>query len=259
MRRFILLFVLSLSFVAYGNGVVAYGNGDYMNEPSYEGVLGNELVEAIEDGDLNEVKALIKKGADVNSELIWNEESGETPLMVASTYGLIDIVRVLLENGADVDTITWYGDSTALNYAAANGHTGVVSLLIEHGATDPSLVDAVKSGDIEKVHTLIKNGADINSKVYNATALLWASSEGHLEILNLLIKEGADIDTGDRVNQTPLMLAAENGHIDIVKLLIKNDADVNAYCGYTGMSVLDYASGNTKILEILKNMGAKQQ
>jgi uncharacterized protein len=58
---------------------------------------------------------------------------GLSPLLIASLKGHIEIVRLLLENNADVDIKTDLG-ATALMIAAANGHTEIVRLLLEKGA-----------------------------------------------------------------------------------------------------------------------------
>ena len=61
------------------------------------------------------------------------DRDGRTPLMFAAAGGLSDTVKLLLDNGADVNARTEVG-GTALIYAAAMGQLECVKLLIEHGA-----------------------------------------------------------------------------------------------------------------------------
>ena len=87
------------------------------------------LIEATKLGDVDSVKSLIEKGADVNTENDW----GCTPLHYAADSGYVDIAKLLIEHGADVnakDSDGW----TPLHYALKNGHTDVAELLKKHGA-----------------------------------------------------------------------------------------------------------------------------
>ena len=93
----------------------------------------HQLHEACTFGRINNVKRLIQEGADVNWKI---STRGDTPLMSAALSAApnaVDVVRLLLDSGADVNS-TSDGRNTALHYAAANNKDGVVRLLIERGA-----------------------------------------------------------------------------------------------------------------------------
>lgn len=75
---------------------------------------------------------MIKAGADI-------ELGASTPLMEAAQEGHLDLVRYLLESGADVHAQTQTGD-TALTYACENGHTDVADLLLQFGADMVSII-----------------------------------------------------------------------------------------------------------------------
>jgi ankyrin repeat protein len=71
------------------------------------------------------VELLLEKGAEVDLQGTYE---GFTALMTAASEGLVDIVRVLLEHGADPSLVDKDGD-TAASFAQQNGHAEVVALL----------------------------------------------------------------------------------------------------------------------------------
>ena len=94
----------------------------------------------------------------------------------------------------------------------------------------PPLITASSTGDIARVRSLLKEGADIESRnvMSGSTPLMEAAARGYYEISVLLIDSGADVNACDKHGGTPILAAANSGKIDILKLLIKNGADVNA-------------------------------
>jgi hypothetical protein len=81
--------------------------------------------------DINTVKGLLDKGADVNERIGLH---GDTALKAASSAGRVDTVKLLLDRGADVNLTSGNMGWTALSGAAWRGHTDVARLLIERGA-----------------------------------------------------------------------------------------------------------------------------
>jgi hypothetical protein len=119
-----------------------------------------------------------------------------TGLQIAASFGMKEIVRLLLLKGADVGTKDDNGQ-TALHGAASKGHAAVVQLLLEEGA-------------------------DIASKDDNgATALHCAAGYGHDTVAWLLVEKGADVTAKDVDGCTALSQAAWRGHRAVVELLLR--------------------------------------
>lgn len=87
------------------------------------------LIRACAEGNLDLVKSLIEKGADIEAK----NNDGRTALMWACENGIIEIVSFLVEKGANLNTKDSQG-LTAVCNAAGNGHFAVVKLLVENGA-----------------------------------------------------------------------------------------------------------------------------
>lgn len=117
-----------------------YGKADEVSsyiasgiDPNIKGAVGNHghqataLHWAASEGNLETVRLLLSKGANVNS---LTEPDSSTPLMAAASNGYADIVNLLLDNQADVNASDDHG-TTALQSAAAHGHLSVVSALLK--------------------------------------------------------------------------------------------------------------------------------
>jgi ankyrin repeat protein len=172
----------------------------------------------------------------VITNLIELNVRGRQGLSIASGYGHEAVVRLLFEQGADVNAKD--GDGwTALHGAASRGHEAVVRLLVEKGADVnakhrdrwTALHEAAYKGHEAVVRLLVEKGADVNAKHRDRwTALHLAAEPGHEAVVRLLVKEGADVNAKDDDRQTALHLAAGHGHEAMVRLLVKEGADVNA-------------------------------
>ena len=141
---------------------------------------------------------------------------GSTPLMFAARSGNVDVARVLIEAGADVNDTEASGAS-ALVIATHSGHGSLAQFLVENGA-DPNAAEAgytalhaaVLRSQIELVRSLLRYGADINAVIEHGTpgrrfsadysirhqligtnALWLAAKYGEVEILQILLQGGA--------------------------------------------------------------------
>ena len=158
------------------------------------------------------------------------------PLHLAAMNGNIAEIKRLIDDGADVNAKTEYGQ-TPLHFAAVNGHTETALALIKAGADINAkqkdgwtpLHFAARQGHTETALALIKAGADINAKQKDGwTPLHVAANEGQTEIALALIKAGADINAKSNDGWTPLHYAAREGQTKTALALIKAGADINA-------------------------------
>jgi serine/threonine-protein phosphatase 6 regulatory ankyrin repeat subunit B len=153
-------------------------------------------------------------------------------LISASKNGNLKEVKDLLEASIyDIDKADKDG-WTALMWASEYGHMDIVKLLVDEGAElDETLFKASAGGHLRVVKELLRNGADVNARNYGMiSALGKASSNGHIDVVNELLENGADANYGHgRRHWTPLILASTFDHSDVVKLLIeKGGARVDA-------------------------------
>ncbi|MBA3954883.1 ankyrin repeat domain-containing protein [Candidatus Dependentiae bacterium] len=204
--------------------------------------LERELIQAAKSGDLACVQALI---AHAEVHINATDENTATALHGAARNGHKEVVKLLLEKGADIDTED-ENNHTPLHSAAYAGYAEVVKLLLQKGASINTRVEgnededeeeegytalhlAAENGHKEVVELLLKSGADINAKdEEDNTALHVAAQCGHKEVVELLLKSGADINAKDEEDNTALHVAAQCGHKEVVELLLKSGADINA-------------------------------
>jgi ankyrin repeat protein len=194
--------------------------------------LEAQFFNAIERGKINDVKALLDKGVNIN---VKDETSDKcSAIYLAVAYNHHDIVELLINNGAKIDVAN-VEKQTPLMLASMKGHLNMVRLLLDNGANPASkniagansLHIAAGHHHVEVVKELLDRGCPINSTINNGcTALSVASRCGALGVAQELLNRGADVNTTSKSKYTPLIYATFTANIDIVKLLIKQGADV---------------------------------
>jgi ankyrin repeat protein len=141
--------------------------------------------------------------------------AGWTALMFAAGSKFAEaeqMVRLLLDRGADPNAGRGFGSYTALCEAAHMPFDAVFDLLIERGARprqgEPVLYYAVLHGDARRVRRLLDLGADPNAKTAASglTTLMAAAAMTHATAGRLLIDSGADLDARDAEGNTALAL-----------------------------------------------------
>ena len=191
-----------------------------------------DLTEATKKGDLKLVQKLLNKGADVEAR----DESGQSPLHHASYLGYFEIVKLLIDSGADVNLKVPGVELTPLHGATMNGDINIVKYLIEHHAQLDSediegatpIFAACWIGELPVVKYLVENGANIEMTTsYGTTVLHHASQSGNLELVKFLINEGLDVNNQADNGVTPLHIAVAIGNKHMVEYLLSNGAKTN--------------------------------
>jgi beta-lactamase regulating signal transducer with metallopeptidase domain len=125
----------------------------------------HSLLDAVLKNDVQEVRALIADGADVN---VYSPGDG-TPLVAAARRGSLTLTSLLLDRGAEPNKAA-PGDGNPLIAASAQGHENIVRLLVEHGADvngyvpgdETPLINAASRGRLAIVKYLVEQGANVN-------------------------------------------------------------------------------------------------
>ena len=171
---------------------------------------------AAENGHEAMIKLLLEEGAELESK---DSKFSRTPLLWAAEKGHEAVVKLLLNKGADLESEDSLG-RMPLSYAAEDGHKGVVELLLEKGAV-----------------------FELKDTKYGRTPLLWAAKNGHAAVVQLLLEKGAELESTDSWDRTPLSHAAENGHEAVVKLLLAKGAELESKDNKYGRTPLLWAAG----------------
>lgn len=224
MRRMILV-LLSLSLLALPL---------YAQE---EQSAGTKFAVAIEDGNLDAIKALIETDGNAVDTPIDYDEHHITPLIKAAWDGELPIVEYLISKGANVNAQANDTKETALLNAVTREHTDVVKALIAAKANVAlrnaydfnAFTSAVAAGNQEIAGLLLDAGAKINEGTSGLTPLAFAASSGNTAMMRFLVSRGADVNHGVKSGgQTALITAILTAQVESVKTLIELKADVNA-------------------------------
>lgn len=184
-----------------------------------------------------------------------------------------EIVRMLLENGADVTLQTKNVLETAFHYCAVAGNNDVLMEMIAHmNPTDiqkamnrqtsvgwTPLLIACHRGHMELVNNLLANHARVDVfDIEGRSALHLAAERGYLHVCDALLTNKAFINSKSRVGRTALHLAAMNGFTHLVKFLIKDHnavIDILTLRKQTPLH-LAAASGQMEVCQLLLELGA---
>ncbi len=194
------------------------------------GKLNKDLIDAIKNNNYSKVEKLLVHGADVNSTI-----DSYTPLILASEWGHIDVVKLLLENGADVNLKT-LGNESAVVAAYEKDHIEIMKFLVEHGAQVDDILYRffmfAIDEKIEMTQFFLEHGATIDAKSFvTATGF---RNRNNLELVKVLLASGVDINGKDNNGKTALQSASVrkfgstlDENLEMVKLLLENGADPN--------------------------------
>jgi len=226
--------------------------------------MAGEIHTAAANGDLDQVKSLLAGDATLVSAEDQNA-TRDLPLHSAAGAGHLEVIRYLVEAGAEVDG----GDSdgsTPLHVAALRGHLTCVEYLVDKGA-DVALQDqngawsltfALSGGNEEVVASLIEFGAPLDLTAGNGmTPLHYAARRGMTQVFDQVIAGGADVNKVDSWERSVLWFTAGNGNADMTRSLIAAGADPDRANVFGETPVLRAArQGHAEIVSILVEAGA---
>jgi len=191
------------------------------------------IVAAQRAGGARVVEYLLDKGANLKTAT----NDGATALHRAAECGDVDVLKLLVDKGADVDAQRKnpFGGQSPLASAVVFGHGAAVRYLLSKGAKanigDAGLSRAVFQGNVEIVKALLEAGVEVKNRGNQAfpgfggfepiLALACFSYNADPQIVRMLLDRGADPTAKSQQGQTPLELARERGYEDVGRLLVQ--------------------------------------
>ncbi len=205
-----------------------------LSTPTVLAQAGYDLMRAAYSGDLQQLRAILEAGADVN----MRDSSESTPLMLAASKGHIEIVRELLAKGANINLQNNYG-WTSLMLATTNRHTEIVRLLSTRN-TDSNIAN--QQGDVP---VLPPKNAD-------SAALI---SEVNIKPTSDRVQTTADnIPTQEDTIRSDIAELLKTAEHQIESLRLTKPAKNNAYT--TFLRVLELDSQNLQAKDGLQRIAA---
>jgi ankyrin repeat protein len=226
--------------------------------------FGGPIHEAAKKGDQDAVKALIEQ----NPALINDrDETGRTPLHWAARGVHFQVVKLLLEKGADVNAKD-KNLTTAIHELATRNHAEGIQLLLARGAdidardygARTALHNAATNDAVEATALLVVKGArlEIQDSYGRTPLLLCARERGGPQTTAILLKAGAQVNAKDKFGDTPLDLAAWRGKEEVINLLLAAGAEIPSQ-GPKAQRLFSEAAANglTRLFGALAKAGAR--
>ena len=229
-------------------------------------------------GNIGFVKYYLAKGIDINIQGYFKKY---TPLHEAIAGRQLEVVKLLIDEGANVNAKDSMGWTPLDNATGVLNKPKIADLLRKHGGKTKKELEAAelgvsverlprisihdaagasgRKGNIEAVKQHLAAGTDVDARDrQDKTPLQHAAYWGHKEIAEELIAKGADVNAKDNAGTTTLDWAILGGKKESVELLIVNGVDVNAK-SENGFTPLDLASLNkrTEPADLLRKNGGK--
>jgi ankyrin repeat protein len=229
-----------------------------------------DILEASRTGNLDRVRELLDSGVDIETK----DEYNHTPLYLAVSNQDVEIVKLLIKRGADVNAhgFDYWSVFDVANYRV---NDEIINLLIWTGKISPENIESSlffkKLGVTEKVEYAIRDNnlervrqlLDIIPINYNRVIAVAFEDNQNIDIIRLLLERGADpnyVDLDDGNTVLHKMLINQINRIDIADLLIQNGFDINIL-NDRGESIISLAISNNMIdmVRLLLNSGANAE
>lgn len=171
----------------------------------------DSLLGAVEQGDVGKTRQILQKHPEFINK---KNDKGMSPLMYATLLGRLEIIKHLLQAGANPN-LFHQNESSPLMVAVLEEQAEVLQLLMEAPSTNLDQQDR-----------------------YGATALMYAVRMGKEKPVRYLLKAGADPNLRDIEGETALMYAVGTQNKEVIQALLEGGAEV-ALKNFDGLSVLD--------------------
>ncbi|ORZ06888.1 hypothetical protein BCR42DRAFT_383606 [Absidia repens] len=228
--------------------------------------------------DIEKARQLLQTGIDVNCPILWNakntyspvipaditsrpdllaklqsdQEYHSRPLNIAVLGGHVDMVRLLLSAGADINMKDGRGRTAlicaiyGLDLDASNINTSNLNLISQ---THDAHFSIMKNVLLRHPNLYVATLDSPQYEIKGITPLCLASYLGKSEIIQLLLEDGrVDVDGTDSKNASALMYAARDGNLPIVQMLLSYDASPDITDSH-GWSAIQYAENNPDIVQ----------
>jgi ankyrin repeat protein len=188
----------------------------FLSAPAMAVMPDEQFLDLCVQGSAAQVGEALEAGAKPDAR----DEQGATALMYAVSSNRREVIRLLLDRGADLHARDSFG-LTALGHAAQS--------------------------EPETVSLLLDRGAEVNARSHTGLSplMLAANSAGaNLKVISLLLAAGAEVNAADNDGFTPLIWAAISSGPDTVSMLLSAGADARARERLHGKTAADYAASN---------------
>jgi len=170
-----------------------------LDPPQQPNQVNKPLAYAAAYGNLEIVKLILEMGANMNGQVAY----GEVPLIKAAEHNNRDIIVFLIERGADVNLPNAFGVTPFIGLCAS-GDVDLVQLALKHGG---------------KVNASYVNQTESTPGIRNYTALQAAVDAGRASVVNVLIEHGGDPNVKDYLGKTSHDIAKSKGDVEIQRIL----------------------------------------
>ncbi len=188
---------------------------------------------------VNRSTAMVEKLLQAAANPNISDLTGETPLMACAHTGSVDAVKLMIARGADVNAKETQREQTVLMLAVAGKHSEVVRVLVDHGA-DVNARSRISSLDTPVRSPTYFPDVHFPTTTGGFTPLLFAAQQGDIESARILLEAGADVNYATSEDGSALVVATASGHEKFALFLLEKGADPDAKDGY-GITALHWA------------------